>query len=196
MNGSWMMICLIASLPLLAAAAADEGKPRFRPHTRLTLAGGRWRLNGQVTYPGARAEGLLMNVRMVNATFEDRNKPDFDPEANTDRFLAQLPDYVAHGVRAFTLCLQGGFPGYEGAVNSAFNPDGLLREPYLEPGTLWVRAGDRSVRRARRRRDPGLLLPPVLFICVYLRSSAVPFPIPFRVFPRLSAYSAGRSSPS
>ena len=48
-----------------------------------------------------------MNVRMVNAVFEDRNRPDFDPEANTDEFIAQIPDYVAHGVRAFTLCLQG-----------------------------------------------------------------------------------------
>ena len=27
---------------------------------------------------------------------------------------------MAHGVRAFTICLQGGLPGYEGAVNSAF----------------------------------------------------------------------------
>ena len=55
-----------------------------------------------------------MNVRMVNSVFEDRGKPDFDPEANTDRFLRQVPDYAAHGVNAFTLCLQGGMPGYEG----------------------------------------------------------------------------------
>ena len=50
---------------------------------------------------------------MVNATFEDRNHPDFDPEVNTDRFILQVADYVAHGVRAFTLNLQGGMPGYE-----------------------------------------------------------------------------------
>ncbi|NIO39859.1 MAG: hypothetical protein GTO41_06500 [Burkholderiales bacterium] len=34
-------------------------------------------------------------------------------------------------MRAFTLNLQGGFPGYEGAVNSAFRPDGTLRKKYL-----------------------------------------------------------------
>lgn len=93
---------------------------------------GRWHLNGQVTYPGAPAEGLLMNARMVNATFEDKNRPDFDVEANTDAFLARLPEYVACGLRAFTLCLQGGGPGYEGAVNSAFEPVGTLSPKYLE----------------------------------------------------------------
>jgi hypothetical protein len=108
-----------------------EVEPPFQPRTRISLKDGQWHLNGTVTYPGARAEGLLMNVRMVNCTFEDRAKPEFDPEANTDRFIAQIPDYAAHGVRAFTLCLQGGMPGYEGALNSAFHPDGSLRDPYM-----------------------------------------------------------------
>jgi CubicO group peptidase (beta-lactamase class C family) len=103
--------------------------------TSFSIVDGKWHINGNVTYPGTRAEGLLMNVRMVNSTFEDTNDqtrpPGFDAEKNTDTFLAQIPDYVDHGVRAFTLCLQGGFPGYEDAVNSAFNPDGSLRESYL-----------------------------------------------------------------
>jgi hypothetical protein len=77
-------------------------------------------IDGRITYP-APAEGLLMNVRMVNAVFEDRSRPEFDPDANTDEFIAQIPDYVAHGVRAFTVCLQGGMPGYEGR-RSAFEP--------------------------------------------------------------------------
>jgi CubicO group peptidase (beta-lactamase class C family) len=68
---------------------------------------------------------------MVNATFEDRHRPDFDAEANSDEFMAQIPDYIAHGVRGFTLNLQGGMPGYEGAVNSAFNADGSLRDSYI-----------------------------------------------------------------
>src|SRR5262245_25802934 len=109
--------------PLSASAAAGR--------TRVLIADGRWFLNGGVTYRGAKAEGLLLNVRMVNATFEDRNRPDFDPEANSDEFIAQIPDYVAHGIRAFTLNLQGGMPGYEGAANSAFNADGSLRGSYL-----------------------------------------------------------------
>jgi CubicO group peptidase (beta-lactamase class C family) len=105
---------------------------------------GRWFLNGEVTYRGTKAEGLLMNVRMVNAAFEDRQRPDFDPDANTDEFIAQIPDYVAHGVRAFTVCLQGGSTGYEGALNSAFNPDGSLRDSYLRRVRRIIEACDRS----------------------------------------------------
>lgn len=99
--------------------------------SRIGIAGTRWTMDGAVTYPGAAAEGLLMNVRMVNATFEDRRR-DFDAAANTRAFLASLPDYIDCGVRAFTLCLQGGMPGYEGALNSAFAGDGTLRADYLE----------------------------------------------------------------
>jgi hypothetical protein len=103
----------------------------FAARTQVTIRDGRWYVNDQVTYPGTRAEGLLMNVRMVNAVFEDRHNPEFDAEANTARFMEKIPDYAAHGVRAFTICLQGGMPGYEGALNSAFAADGVLRESYL-----------------------------------------------------------------
>ncbi|MCW5551002.1 MAG: serine hydrolase [Verrucomicrobiae bacterium] len=111
--------------------------------TRVTVGEERWFINERLTNPGSAAEGLLMNVRMVNAVFEDRNKPDFDAEANADRFIARIPDYAAHGVNAFTICLQGGMPGYEGAVNSAFEPDGSLRTDYLTRVERVVRACDR-----------------------------------------------------
>lgn len=52
---------------LLATASAGAEK------TRISIADGQWRLNGGVTYPGTPAEGLLMNVRMVNAVFEDKH---------------------------------------------------------------------------------------------------------------------------
>ncbi len=106
--------------------------------THVTIQGEKWYFNDQVINPGSPAEGLLMNVRMVNAVFEDRADgisqyvPDFDTEANTNAFIAAIPQYVASGVNAFTLCLQGGAPGYEGAVNTAFNPDGSLRDEYLK----------------------------------------------------------------
>lgn len=100
-------------------------------------------INDRLTNPGSAAKGLLMNVRMVNATFEDRKKPEFDPEANTDRFIARIPDYAAQGVNALTLCLQGGMPGYEGAVNSAFEPDGGLRPVYLARVERVIGACDR-----------------------------------------------------
>lgn len=124
---SFLVVCTL----WLGADAVSGGRPVFAPQTHIAIVDGRWHLNGQVTYPGAPAEGRLMNVRMVNSTFEDRNEPDFDAEANTNRFIAQIPEYAACGVRAFTLCLQGGMPGYEGAVNTAFNADGSLRPDYL-----------------------------------------------------------------
>jgi hypothetical protein len=85
-----------------------------------------------------------MNVRMVNAVFEDRERPDLDPEAITACFLQHLPDYAAHGVNAFTINLQGGMPGYEGAVNSAFEPNGALRASYLARARRVIEACDRQ----------------------------------------------------
>jgi hypothetical protein len=43
------------------------------------------RINGAIPFRGKPAEGLLMNVRMINAVFEDTNRPDFDPAANARR---------------------------------------------------------------------------------------------------------------
>jgi hypothetical protein len=99
--------------------------------TSISIDGMQWKINDEITYPGTFAEGLLMNVRMVNGTFEDRKRADFDSDKNTDRFISKIPEYHSYGVRVFTLNLQGGFPGYEGAVNSAFRPNGTLRKSYL-----------------------------------------------------------------
>jgi hypothetical protein len=128
----------VALMSALVATSAGAGE------TRIGIAEGKWQLNGQVTYPGTRAEGLLMNVRMINAVYEDTRRPEFDPQANTDAFIQKIPDYVAHGVRAFTVGLQGGFPGYEGAVNSAFNPDGSLRDSYMARLRQVIEACDNS----------------------------------------------------
>ncbi len=117
-----LRLALFFLFGVLASAAAK---------TTVAIVDGRWHLNGALTYPGTRAEGLLMNLRAVNATFEDTQRPDFDADANANEFIEKLPDYVAHGMRGFTLCLQGGMPGYEGAVNSAYEPDGALRPAYL-----------------------------------------------------------------
>jgi hypothetical protein len=122
------------------------GSNRFQPQTRVAVHDGRWTINGDVTYPESAAEGLLMNVRMVNAVFEDRNPdtcPDgFDPDANTTSFISSLPAYVEAGMLAFTVCLQGGLPGYEGALNSAFVADGSLRPDYLDRVARVIEACD------------------------------------------------------
>jgi len=98
--------------------------------TTVSIKNAQWQIDNEITYPGTAAEGLLLNVRMVNSTFEDEKRTDFDPNENTGRFISKIPEYNTYGVRAFTLNLQGGFPGYEGAVNSAFRPDGSLRTDY------------------------------------------------------------------
>jgi hypothetical protein len=114
----------------------------------VSIVSGAWHLNGKVTYPGSSAEGLLMNVRMVNAVFEDANDATrpagFDPDANTSAFIRRIPDYVANGIRAFTINLQGGDPLYEGAVNSAFTPDGSPRPSYLARVRRVIEAADRG----------------------------------------------------
>ncbi len=116
--------------------------------TKVTIEGASWYINGELMNKGSPAEGLLMNVRMVNTAFEDESRkildivPEFDPDENTDRFIRRILEYVAGGVNGFTISLQGGFPGYEGAVNSAFTDDGNLREPYLRRITRIIRAAD------------------------------------------------------
>jgi hypothetical protein len=112
------------------------------PNMMISLVENRWHLDGHVTYPGAPAEGLLMNVRMVNATFEDRARTEIAPDEITDRFVARIADYYAQGIRAFTLCLQGGYPNYEGAINSAFEANGMMRDEYLARIERVIRACD------------------------------------------------------
>jgi len=132
-------------LVCLLLLGAWSGSAESLPRTRVTLDQGRWRINGRPTNPGSPAEGLLLNVRMVNAVFEDRAKrPEFDPAGNTARFIQRIPEYAAQGVNAFTICLQGGMPGYEGAVNSAFEPDGALRPAYMTRVERVLAACDRE----------------------------------------------------
>lgn len=112
------------------------------PGTNIAIAGDRFHINGSVTYPGAAAEGMLLNVRMVNSIFEDTHRSDFDPEANTDEFIAAMPSYVASGVRAFSISLQGGNPSYEGARNTALDSDGSLKQSYMDRAERVIRAAD------------------------------------------------------
>ena len=141
LSGGPLLAALVVSLlpacadpirPTELADAGQEGQPvQFTARTRLALDGQRFRLNGALTYHGEPPEGMLLNVRMVNSVFEDDGRPDFDPEKNTAEFVGRMPDYVGQGVRAFTVSLQGGYPGYSGARNSAFRSDGTLDATYL-----------------------------------------------------------------
>src|SRR4051794_17074134 len=120
--------------------------------TVLGIDGARFTINGQPTYAGREydgwpIEGLLMNVRAVQAIFDDLNPetrdqwayPDtgiWDPERNLSEFLAALPEWREAGLLAFTVNLQGGSPeGYSQRQpweNSAFDPSGGLRDAYFD----------------------------------------------------------------
>jgi len=118
--------------------------------TQVSIEGDKRYINGEITNPGLPAEGLLLNVRMVNAVFEDRGEnwkkqvDAFDPEKYTQNFIHRIPEYVGLGVNAFVISLQGGLPGYEGAINTAFEPDGTLRTTYMQRVEKVINAADRE----------------------------------------------------
>jgi hypothetical protein len=143
----------LASVCALAVAFAcaspvfsADTKPAPR-RTEVSINGADFHINGRPTYEGRkwnghRIEGLLMNSRMVQGIFDDRNPdtvkqwayPDtgkWDAERNTREFVAAMPEWRRHGLLAFTLNLQGGSPqGYSRDQpwhNSAFETDGTLR---------------------------------------------------------------------
>jgi hypothetical protein len=117
--------------------------------TQVEIDGERFIVNGEPTYKGRtfrghQIEGLLLNSRMVQATFDDENPetrerwayPDtgeWDPERNVKEFLDALPVYRSHGLLGVTVNLQGGNPtGYgwpQPWENTAFAPDGELKPP-------------------------------------------------------------------
>lgn len=118
--------------------------------TRVCIVEDGFLINGEATYAGRsfrgmKIEGLLLNSRMVQATFDDFNRetrkewayPDtgeWDAERNVTEFLAALPVYRQHGLLAFTINVQGGSPrGYSDHQpwhNSGWTEDGDLRPDY------------------------------------------------------------------
>jgi hypothetical protein len=134
------------SLSILASAPAAT--PR---HTAVSIVGDAFYINGKPTYAGRewnghKIQGLLLNTRVVQGIFDDRNTntvarwayPDtgkWDAERNTREFIAAMSEWRRHGLLAFTINLQGGMP-VSGANsqpwhNSAFEADGTLRADYL-----------------------------------------------------------------
>ena len=144
---AWIALAGLTWLSPGATAAGDRSPAR---KTTVSIVGEACHLNGQPTYAGRtwqnhRIQGLLMNSRMVQGIFDDRNPetarlwayPDtgkWDPERNTREFVAAMPEWRRHGLLAFTINLQGGSPqGYSASQpwhNSAIEADGSLRPDY------------------------------------------------------------------
>lgn len=128
----------------------QEHNPSER-NTTVEIKGDKFFINGKPTYEGRAwngkpIEGLLMNSRMVQGIFDDLNSetvsnweyPDtgkWDPDRNTDEFIANMDEWKSHGLLSFTINLQGGSPfGYSQSQpwhNSAFTEKGKLRDPYM-----------------------------------------------------------------
>jgi hypothetical protein len=137
-------------LACFAALSAAAEKPARK--TAVSVRGDAFLINGEPTYKGRvwngkKVEGLLLNSRMVQATFDDLNPetralwkyPDtgrWDADRNTREFLAAMPAWRKHGLLAVTINLQGGSPqGYSKSQpwhNSAINADGSLRPDYMK----------------------------------------------------------------
>lgn len=137
--------------PLMAAGLASRAasaQPGARK-TSVAIAGNAFHINGQPTYPGrsfrgTKIEGQLFTSRMVNCIVNDQNPETrgmwayrdgpWDPERNTNEFIAALPLYRAHGLTSVAFNIQGGSPmGYgwhQPWHTSGYTPDGRLLPDY------------------------------------------------------------------
>ncbi|MBA3332053.1 MAG: hypothetical protein H0T39_14480, partial [Actinobacteria bacterium] len=64
----WVRLAVVAAM--MAGAGAMSGVPTAAAATTVSIEGTRFLVDGQVTYRGAPAEGLLLNSRMVQALFD------------------------------------------------------------------------------------------------------------------------------
>ena len=144
-NMKRLVLVLLLALPAFAPAAP----PR---NTIVSIVGEDFHLNGQPTYAGRnwnghRIEGLLLNSRMVQATFDDLNPETakrwayadtgkWDAERNASEFIAALPEWKRHGLLAVTVNFQGGSPeGYSRKQTwktGAFTAEGALRPEFAD----------------------------------------------------------------
>jgi hypothetical protein len=141
--------------------------PVILSQTKVGIHGAEFTLNGQPTYTAASGfpaadqniEGTLLNVRAVQAIFDDANYPQsgskanpydshgfgpisfdypdgpFSADRNLREFLAALPTWRACGVLAITVNLQGGGPtdGNFGALAQPQSNSGFDSKGNLKP---------------------------------------------------------------
>src|SRR6187401_3386246 len=136
------LFALLIAFGMCGSFAQEPPTPSKRK-TAVSIVGDQFHINGRPTYAGRKwkeksIEGLLLNSRMVQGIFDDRNPettkrwayPDtgrWDPDRNTREFIEAMPEWHKHGLLAFTINFQGGSPeGYsrdQPWYNSAFDAD-------------------------------------------------------------------------
>jgi hypothetical protein len=134
-------------LAILIAGCSFENSKK----TIVSIQGEDFYINGKptlegLTWKGINMEGLIPNSRMVQGVFDDLNPetvnrwayPDtkeWDPERNTEEFIAAMGEWYNHGLLAFTINLQGGSPeGYsrhQPWINNSYTEKGELRMEYM-----------------------------------------------------------------
>ncbi len=144
-----------------ALASRVQAGAAPRRQTVAAIRGDEFWINGKPTYAGRiwqghKIQGLLMNSRMIQGIFDDRNPqtagrwayPDtgkWDADRNTREFIEAMPVWLAHGMLCFVVGMQGGSPqGYSKEQpweNNPFEANGSLREDYM---TRLKRILDRS----------------------------------------------------
>jgi hypothetical protein len=153
---SSLFMFLIIFMAACGETQVNQEKLKERK-TKVSIVDDQFYINGVPTYQGRtwtttkgdsfQVEGLLMNSRMVQGIFDDLNPqtvgqwayPDtkkWDADRNTREFIEAMPAWLEHGMLSFTINLQGGCPyGYcrtQPWDNSAFNPDGSLRQSFMD----------------------------------------------------------------
>jgi len=129
--------------------------------TKISVKGDRFLINDRLVYSeikdvNPKSLGLLWNQRLVQGIFDDKvdrtrfnlfKMKVFDPEKNTDNLIAALPEWYAYGMRAFTVCYQGGWPvgcmDVQEIDNNPFGSDGkTLDAEYAARLDRIIRAAD------------------------------------------------------
>ncbi len=138
-----------------------------------TGPGATWGLTYQDSRYRGKVRGSLALLRVSQALFDDEwlRERRFDPDANTERLIGELPTYREFGVAGIVVSMQGADPGYSEAVNGVKRVSsadmgegvGALVSAYRPDGTLkpaWIARLDRLIKAANRE---GLIVCLVLF---------------------------------
>ena len=140
---------LAAPFVLAAAGTGNASAAQAARSTSVSIEGNAFHINGRPTYPGrvykgSKIEGQLFTSRMVNCIVNDQNPETrgmwayadgpWDPERNTNEFIAMLPVYLSHGLTSIAFNIQGGSPmGYgwhQPWHTSGYTPSGHLLPDY------------------------------------------------------------------
>lgn len=142
-----VLTCCVLSF---SGYSAENQTKKYK--TTVSIDGEKFLINGEPTYKGRtwqghKIEGLLMNSRMVQGTFDDLNPetvdrwkyPDtgkWDADRNTNEFIKAMDEWYSNGLLAFNINFQGGSPeGYsrnQPWENNAFEPNGTLRPAFAD----------------------------------------------------------------